>query len=108
MFWIEEAGWQVEVIANDVPNVVSFLLTAVLQRWYIVRAYVPINNLPTAAPVGQEIGNEPKVVEVILMGNLNIRLQEPCDAREEELVTVVVECGLEDMTAHFMPRRSYK
>ena len=28
-------------------------------------------------------------------------------AQEEELVTVVADYGLEDMTAHFMPRRRY-
>ena len=36
-----------------------------------------------------------------------MRLQEPRDAWEEELAMVVVACGLEDITAHFMPMSRY-
>ena len=45
--WREGVGWQVESIANFCPNVVIFLLTILLWRWYAVRAYVRPNNAPT-------------------------------------------------------------
>ena len=41
------------------------------------------------------------------MRDLNMWLQEPRDAQEEEFTTVLAACGLEYMTAHFMPRRRY-
>ena len=45
---------------------------------------------------------------IILLGNLNIRLREACDEQEGELATVVADCGLEDMTDHFIPSRRYR
>ena len=77
------------------------------QRWYFVGAYVAPNNESTFLQVEQALGNSAKGVEVILLVDINVRLHKTCDAREEELVRVVAECGLEDMTAHFMLRRKY-
>ena len=42
----EEAGLQVEGIINFVPNLVTFLLKSGLQRWYVVGAYMPLNDAP--------------------------------------------------------------
>ena len=44
--WLEEAGLQVNGMDKFGPIVVSFLLALVAQRWYIIRAYVPPNNVP--------------------------------------------------------------
>ena len=44
--WQEEAGWQVEGVVNFGPNVVSFLLTSGVSRWYNVGLYVPPNDVP--------------------------------------------------------------
>ena len=106
--WREKSGWQVEGIANYGPNVVSFLLTTGRRRWYIVGAYVPPNNTPTFTRVDQALDQASKVVEVVLLGDLKVRLQGPRDAREEELSTVVVYCSLEYMTSHFIPRGRYR
>ena len=102
-----KTGWQVEGISNYGPNVVSFLLTTGRRRWYVVGAYVPPNDASTIAHVEQALGKVAKGVEFIILGDLNVRLRETCDAREEEIVRVVAECGPEDMTAHFMLRRKY-
>ena len=79
----EKSGWQLEGITNYGPNVVSLLLTTGRRRWYVIRSYVPQNDAPTCACVEQVIGNAVKGVEVILMGDLNVRLLEPYDAWEE-------------------------
>ena len=49
-----------------------------------------------------------KRVEVILMRYVNVRLHEPHNKREEELVMVFKDRGLFYMTAHFNPWRRYK
>ena len=49
----------------------------------------------------------PRGVEVILLGYLNLRLQELCEAQEEELATVVMDFGLVNMTDNFVPRKRY-
>ena len=84
------------------------MLTTGKWRCFIVRVYVPPNNTPTVARVEKSLGQASKGVEVILMGNLNVRLQELSDVREEELMPMVLDCGLEDMTAQFMPRMRYR
>ena len=83
MVWRDKSGWQIEGIFNYGPNVLSFLLTEGLHRWYIVGAYVPPNDAPTVSRVEHALGNSPKVLEVILLDNLNVRLQESSDMQEE-------------------------
>ena len=93
--WREKSGFQVEEISNYGPNVVSFVLMTVRQRWYVVGSYMPPNYAPTVACIEQLLGHVVKGVEVIPMGDLNIRLQETRDMQEEELAMVVADCGLE-------------
>ena len=66
------------------------------------------NDAPTIFHMEQALGQAAKGVEVIILGYINIRLGEPRITQEEELATVVVDCGLEDMTDHFMPRWRYR
>ena len=72
--WRDKSGWKVEGISNYSPNMVSFLLTTVLQRWYVVGAYLPQNDAPTVARVDQVLGNVEKVVELILLGDFKVWL----------------------------------
>ena len=83
MAWIEKAGWQVEGFANYGPNMVSLWVTSGRRIWYVVGAHVTPNYKPTFTRVGQALENSAKGAEVILLGDLNARLQEPHDAREE-------------------------
>ena len=69
---------------------------------------MPPNNAPTVSHMEHALGNTPKRLDVILLGELNVRLQEPRDARKVELAMVVAECGLEDTKAHFMKRSRYR
>ena len=46
-------------------------------------------------------------VEVILMGGLNVQLQEPRDKREEDIVTTLADRMMVGMTAHFNPLMRY-
>ena len=66
------------------------------------------NNESTFSQVEQALGNSAKGVEVILLVDINVRLHKTCDAREEELEEVVAACGLEEITAHLIPRRRYR
>ena len=66
---------------------------------------MPPNYKPTVYCVEQAMVELPRVVEIILLGDLNVRLREPHDAQEEELVTMVADCRLVDMTYQFLPRR---
>ena len=69
---------------------------------------MPPNNVPDVHRMDQALRAAPKGVEMILMGDLNVRLGDPCDECEEDLVTALVERGLVNMTYHFMPQRRYR
>ena len=94
-----------EGIVNFGPNVVSFLLTSGSQIWYIVGAYVLPNYAPAIHRIEQALEATSKGMEVIMLGELSVRLREPQDAREDKLATALVDSGLVYTTYHFMPRR---
>ena len=77
MVCTEAVGWQVEGKVNFGPNVVSFLLMSGPRQWYVVGAYVTLNNEPVVHCVEQELKAAPKGVEVIILGDLNVRPRNP-------------------------------
>ena len=50
----------------------------------------------------------PKVLNMILMGDLKARLGDPRGEREEDLVMALADQGLVNITDHFLPRRKYR
>ena len=62
----------------------SFLLKLEVRRCYIVKAYVPPNNVPAMHCVEHVMITAPKGLEIIVMGELNTRLGDPRDKREED------------------------
>ena len=107
MVWIEAKGLQVESTAIFGPNVVSFLLTPVARRWYVVGAYKPPNDVRNVHRLEQTLRATPKVLETIMMGDMNAHMGDPRDGHEEDLVTALVDKGLVNMKYHFFPRRRY-
>ena len=79
------------------------MLTSGTRRWYVVGAYVLTNDLPAMHHVEQVLKEATKGLEVILMGELNVRLRDPCDECEEDLETALADRGLVSMIYHFMP-----
>ena len=85
----------------------SFLLTPRAKRWYVVGAYIPPKDVPNAHCMEQALKAAPKGLEMILMGNLNVRLRDPNDKHEEELATALADRGLFSITYHAMPQWRY-
>ena len=86
----------------------SFLLALGARQCYVVEAYVPPNNMPAMHSVEQELKAAPKGLEIILMGDLNMRLRDPRDEHKEDPETPLADRGLVSMTDHFMPRQRYR
>ena len=63
------------------PNVVSFLLTLGARQRYIVGSYMPPNDRPSVHILEQVLQAALKGLDLILMGDLNVRLGDPCDKR---------------------------
>ena len=64
---------------------------------------MPPNGVPAMHCVEQVLREAPKGLYMILMGDLNARLGDPCDKCEEDLATELVDRGMVNMTYHFMP-----
>ena len=67
-----------------------------------------LNDMPAVHQVDQAMVAKPKVIETILLGDLNACLEEPRDEREEDLTTPLVDHGLEDVRRNFNPHRRYR
>ena len=106
--WRKDVGWQEEGIVNFGPNVASLLLMLRSWRWYVVGVYVPPNDAPAIHCVEQALESDPKGMKAILLGELNAKLRELLEAREEDLATALEDSGLVDMKSHFIPRRRYR
>ena len=68
---------------------------------------MPPHDAPAVRRIEQAFEVSPKEMEVILLGGINVRLREPRDDREKNLVTSLAGRGMTDVTAHFTPRRRY-
>ena len=52
------------------------------------------------------MGDQPRGTELVVAGDLNTDLGDmECDGIGTEISAAITEAGLEDMAAHFLPRR---
>ena len=92
---------------NFGPNVVSFIITSGRKRWYGVGAYVPPNNLPMINWIRQALEYGPKGTRKLIVGDLNVCLENPRDQQEEQQATVLAGYGLTGQAQLFLPRWKY-
>ena len=106
MFYREGAGFAVEEVRQYGPNVLSFEVVSGRRRWYIIRCYIAPDDAQTIERVVTALGGQPKGTALVVVGNLNTNLGEvDCDRRGAEISAALTEAGLEDMAAHFLPRK---
>ena len=77
------------------------------KRWYSVMAYMPPNYLPRINWIRQVLERGQKGMGNMLVGHLNVCLENPRDQQEEQLENVLAGHGLSDQAQHFSPRRKY-
>jgi hypothetical protein len=99
--------WQIESVRKHGPNVISCELVTGRRRVPIVGVYIPPNDLTTCAYLSRALGRFPKGNAVVL-GDLNVNLQSPRDARDTEIVGILSTYGLEDMMPHFKSRHAFR
>ena len=87
-------------------NVLSFEVVSGRRRWYISGCYLAPNDAQTIERVVTALGDQPKGTALVVAGDLNTDLGDvECDGRGEEIAVAITEAGLEDMAAHFLPRK---
>ena len=97
-----DAGWEIEGVTNYIPNMVISNTTAGRNRWFVVGSYVTLNDQLTVHWVEHTLVLCPKGTATVLVRNLNARLAQPCNRREEDLATAISNHGLEYQTLYFI------
>ena len=76
------------------------------RRCYIFGCYLSADNISTIYSAITALKELPWGDKLLVAGDLNVNLAEPeGDWRVEEIVAALTTEGLEDILAHFFPRR---
>ena len=68
--------------------------------------YIAPDDAQTIERVVTALGDQPAGTALVVAGDLNTDLGEvDCDRRGAEISAALTEAGLEDMSAHFLPRK---
>ena len=92
------------------PNVLSVEVVSGRRRWFIVGCYIAPDDAQTIERVVKALGDQPKGTALVVAGDLNTDLGEMDGDRRgaeisAEISAALTEAGLEDMAAHFLPRK---
>ena len=95
----------VEAIRQFNANVIACHLTTGDRRWYIVGCYLSPFDNTTIRYVEAAMVDRPRGAELIFAGDLNVDLERTSgQGLDEEIAVAVATVGLEDISAHFLPR----
>ena len=95
-----------EAVQKCGPNVVGFQMDIGRRRWYIIRCYLAPDNTSTIESVVVALKERPGAPNCWWRETSTQNLSEPeGDQRGEEITARLASEGLEDILAHFPPRR---
>ena len=106
--WKWEEGWQLEGAKKYGPNVVSFLITEEWKQWYVVGAYVLSNKQPMVRWIEQDLVQCLEQTDILLMGDLNARINQPQYQQEKEPANIIAAHCLEGQVQQFLYWRHYR
>ena len=87
-------------------NVISVEVVSGRRQVYIVGCYIAPDDAQTIERVVKALKDKPPGSALVVAGDLNTDLVEvEGDRRGTEILAAMTEAGLEDMAAHFLPRR---
>ena len=106
LFYRPSPLFAVESVREYGPNVMSFEVVAGARRWYIIGCYLAPDDTSTIERVVAAIRDRPKGTALVVAGDLNTDLEDSeNDRRGTEIAAAMTAAGVEDMMAHFLPRR---
>ena len=95
-----------EAVQEYGPNVLSFEVATGARRWYIIGCYLVPDDAEMIEHVVTAMGDRTKGTALIVVGDLKTDLEDAeSDRRGLDIATAMMEAGVEDMTAHFLPRK---
>jgi len=109
-FWRERPNWTVESQACHGPNVISFELVTGGRRSLVIGAYISPSETDgsTLAAIEAAKARRPGL-RSILLGDLNVDLQEPqATGRTADIIGAVASMGLDNLVDHFRLNRHHR
>ena len=106
LFYRPSPLFEVKAVRDYGPNVLSFEVATGARRWYIIECYLSPDDAETIERVVTALGDRPKGTALIVAGDLNTDLGDAeSDRRGSDIAAAMAEAGVEDTTAHFLPRK---
>ena len=106
LFYRPSPLFAVEAVREYRPNVFSFKVTTGGRRWYIIGCYLSPDDAWTIQRVVTAMGDQPIGTSLLVAGDLNTYLGATDNDRwGSEISALMTEAGVEDMSAHFLPRK---
>ena len=106
MFYRPAPHFVVEAVQQFDTNFVGFQMATGERRWYIVGFYLAPNDTLTIDSAIAALKEQPRGAELLVAGDLNVKLSDPeVDRRVKDIVVALATEGLDDILAHFFPRR---
>ena len=106
LFYRPSPLFAVEAVREYGPNVMSFKLAMGARRWYIIGCYLAPKDTSTIERVVSALRDRPKGTALVVAGDLETDLEDSENYRRgTEIAAARTAAGVEDMTAHFLPRR---
>ena len=107
LFYRPLEEFAVEEVRDYGPNVISFEVVTGRRRWYIIGCYIAPDDARTIERVVTALGDQPRGTALVVAGDFNTDLGGGVvsDGRGTEIAAALTKAGVEDMTAHFLPRK---
>ena len=99
-------GWGVEFTRFHGPNVVSCKIFTRHNRTSLVNAYLPPSTLKHLPDVEEEL-HLFKGMYPIVLGDLNVDLDESRSSRSQRVAYLITEFGIIDLVRHFRQCRRF-
>ena len=84
----------------------SFNLATGARQWYIIGCYLAPDDTSAIERVVAALRERPKGTALVVVGELNTEMEDSDkNRRVTKISAAMTEAGVEDMMAHFLPRR---
>ena len=106
VFYRPSPLFAVEAVHQFGSNIVGFQMETGARRWYIIGCHLAPDDTSTIESVVAALKERPQGTALIVAGDINTNLSDTENSgRGTEIAAALTEAGLEDMEAHFLPRK---
>ena len=107
LLWEESELYELEETKARGPNVITFELMMGTDRYYVVGRYIPPYDVTGTmiTTIEQAMAEMPKECIPLIVGDLNIDLDNPRDDRDEVAAEAMDALDVSCLTPHFGHRR---